>query len=104
MRPRSGRRPNPIEDERLPVNQRIRFKGPRREWHATREAAPVSLAPEQVEVRKDIEDESATATEALAARHDPANWQSSSYDLMSGLQITEFEDTIPDALLDDLGL
>jgi hypothetical protein len=37
-------------------------------------------------------------------RHDPANWRSSSYDLMSGLQITEFEDTVPGALLDDLGL
>ena len=91
------------------MNQRIRFKGPRREWHATRAATPVSIAPEQVEVREDIEDESAaaaaaTAVEALAARHDPANWQSSSYDLMNGLQITEFEDTIPDALLDDLGL
>jgi len=94
----------PIEDERLPVNQRIRFKGPRREWHATRAAAPVSLAPEQVEVRKDIDGEGATATEALAVRHDPANWRSSSYDLMSGLQITEFEDTVPGALLDDLGL
>jgi hypothetical protein len=87
----------------LPVNQRIRFKGPRREWHP-RAAASVSLAPEQVEVRKDIDDEVPTATEARAVRHDPANWQSSSYDLMSGLQITEFEDTIPDALLDDLGL
>ncbi|MEO6745761.1 MAG: hypothetical protein ABIS28_07530 [Caldimonas sp.] len=86
------------------MNQRIRFKGPRREWHADREAAPVSLAPEQVEFRTDIEDEGATATETLVARHDPANWRSSSYDLMSGLQITEFEDTVPAALLDDLGL
>jgi len=86
------------------VNQRIRFKGPRREWHAARAAAPVSLAPEQVDVRKDIDDDGAKATEALAVRHDPASWRSSSYDLMSGLQITEFEDTIPDALLDDLGL
>ena len=92
------------------MNQRIRFKGPRREWHDPRTATPVSIAPEQVEVRKDIEDPSRAAGaapvafEALAARHDPANWQSSSYDLMNGLQITEFEDTIPDALLDDLGL
>ena len=91
------------------MNQRIRFKGPRREWHAPRAAAPVSTPPEPVEVRKDTEDESvaaaaATAADAQAGCHDPANWLSSSYDLMNGLQITEFEDTVPDALLDDLGL
>jgi len=86
------------------VNQRIQFKGPRREWHAPIAAAAVSVAPEEVEVRQDIDDETTVAAAAFAARHDPANWRSSSYDLMSGLQITEFEDTIPDALLDDFGL
>ena len=88
------------------MNQRIRFKGPRRDWHAPGRAPALSTAPERLESGADIKMEIAAnaAVVALALRADEASWQASSYDLMSGLQITEFEDTIPDALLDDLGL
>ena len=85
------------------MNQRIRFKGPRRHWQPSLDAPPVSIAPDHLESRQDTEAETA-AVDALARRADEANWRSSSYDLMNGLQITEFEDTVPDALLDDLGL
>ena len=89
------------------MNQRIRFKGPRREWQAQHGAPAVSIAPERLENRADIEIEIAAtaAVAALALRADEASWQSSSsHDLMSGLQVTEFEDTVPAGLLDDLGL
>jgi len=88
------------------VNQRIRFKGPRRDWHSPDSASAVSIAPEQLETRPDTKAETAAtaAVDAQAMCADEASWMSSSYDLMSGLQITEFEDTVPDALLDDLGL
>ena len=89
------------------MNQRIRFKGPRREWHAPRGGPGVSIAPERLENRADIEIEMAAtaAATALALHVDEASWQSSSsHDLRSGLQVTEFEDTVPAGLLDDLGL
>ena len=92
--------------EREPVNQRIRFKGPRRDWQPSGGSPAVSIAPEQLEGRAAIETEHVTigGKAAFARRADESSWQSSSYDLMSGVQIIEFEDTVPDALLDDLGL
>ena len=89
-----------------PVNQRIRFKGPGRHWQPPRDSAPVRIAPDQLDSRKDIEAEiaAAAAVDALAPGADEASWRSSSYDLMSGLQITDFEDTVPGELLDGLGL
>ena len=89
------------------MNQRIRFKGPRRDWHPLHGGtSAVSVAPEHLETRPGNAAEIAAtaAADAFALRADEASWQTSSYDLMSGLQITEFEDTVPDALLDDLGL
>ena len=89
------------------MNQRIRFKGPRRDWQPLRDAPAVSIAPERLEDRADIEIELAAtaAVAALVLRADEADWpSSSSEDLMSGLQVTEFEDTVPAGLLDDLGL
>ena len=88
------------------MKQRIRFKGPRRDWQPTVGSPALSIAPEQLEARAEMEiDHPATAgMAAVGRRADEASWQSSSYDLMSGLQITEFEDTVPGALLDDLGL
>jgi len=88
------------------VNQRIRFKGPRRHWQPAHNGSAVSIAPDQVESRKGIEAEIAAtaAVDTFARRPDEASWRSSSYDLMNGLQITEFEDTVPGALLDDQGL
>ena len=92
--------------EREPVNQRIRFKGPRRDWQASGGSPEVSLVPERTDSRADIAvgHAASAGAAALARPADEASWQASSYDLMSGLQITEFDDTVPGALLDDLGL
>ena len=87
------------------MNQRIRFTGPRRDWQPSGGAPAVSISSEGIESRADIETEHAASSGGAAfTRTDEASWQASSYDLMSGLQITEFEDTVPGALLDDLGL
>lgn len=88
------------------MNQRIRFKGPRRDWQASGDAPAACRTPERPQSRAAIaiEPASSAGVAALARPADEASWQASSYDLMSGLQITEFDDTVPGALLDDLGL
>jgi hypothetical protein len=89
------------------ANQRIRFTGPRG-WQrvsasaietAQRQPATMQAAQPLVQPAASI----ASASTLVAAR-DEASWLSSSFDLMAGLRVSDFEDTVPSEWLDELGL
>ena len=89
------------------MNQRIKFTGPRG-WQRTPTGVQETTGPVQ-----DLEPASAIAADeppedtpaaAPPSARAEASWLSSSFDLMSGLQVSDFEDTVPSAWLDELGL
>jgi hypothetical protein len=60
-----------IEHGREPVNQRIRFKGPRRHWQPSLDTPPVSIAPDHLESREDREDGSLRPLRSTRSRAAP---------------------------------
>lgn len=93
----------PNRNERDRVNQRIRFTGPRG-WQRT-PTAPDERAVGPQGGRPDAAEAPASASPPPSTSgRDEATWQSSSFDLVSGLHVSDFEDTVPSAWLDALGL
>jgi hypothetical protein len=89
------------------VNQRIRFTGPRG-WQRTpagaQETTEQAQDPERTSVAAADEPSEDTSTPTQPSARDEASWLSSSFDLRSGLHVSDFEDTVPSAWLDELGL
>ena len=85
--------------------------GPRRVWRMTADApqgevlelVPKTAVPEPAAARKAAAAE--VPGDAPARVLDPAkvpSWQSSSWDLLTGLKVRDVSDTIPDRIFDEL--
>ena len=89
------------------MNQRIRFTGPRG-WQRTptgaQETAEAAQEPEPTAAAPVDEPPAEAEPGSQAPVRDEASWLSSSFDLRSGLHVSDFEDTVPSAWLDELGL
>lgn len=89
------------------MNQRIRFTGPRG-WQRT--AGTSQETTEQTQDTEPADEPPADEPPADSSRppqplaREEASWLSSSFDLMTGLHVSDFEDTVPSAWLDELGL
>jgi hypothetical protein len=89
------------------VNQRIRFTGPRAWQRApTSEAGPAVGQQNGTPVGGEAPATLPTSASVppSSAGRDAATWQSSSFDLVNGLHVSDFEDTVPSVWLDALGL
>ena len=89
------------------ATQRIRFTGPRGWQRAT--ASAIETAQQQPATMPGAQPlvqaaASIASASTLVAGRDEASWLSSSFDLMAGLHVSDFEDTVPSEWLDELGL
>lgn len=89
------------------MNQRIRFTGPRG-WQRTpasaQETTDAAQDPEPTDAAPVDESPAEAVPKSQTPVRDETSWLSSSFDLRSGLHVSDFEDTVPSAWLDELGL